>query len=272
MAFKVNQRLDSWVNEQLAQGRFGFALDSLREALPAQTEIARKFALKRLSDKGEILSIYKGYYIILPPQYAEKGVLPPPLFLDAFMKAIRRPYYVSLLNAAAYHGASHQQPQEYLITTTFPVMRPISKKGLKLNFISIKTIPEELLEKRKTESGYINISSPGLTAADLVQYEKRIGGLNRAVAVLEELQETLTPADFNALLVQHAHVTALQRLGYLLEFICHNQELSDSLYKNMQSCNLEFFRIPLKTSAPVKGFSSENRWKVIVNTTIELEE
>ncbi len=272
MTLKTQYRLDTWVDEQLALGKFGFALDTLREALPAQTEIARKFALKRLSDKGEILSIYKGYYIILPPQYAAKGILPPPLFLDAFMKAIRRPYYVSLLNAAAYHGASHQQPQVYFVTTTFPAMRPISKKGLKLNFISIKNIPAQLLEKRKTESGYINISNPGLTAADLVQYEKRIGGLKRSAAVLSELIEIISPADFNAELLQHAHVTTLQRLGYLLEYVCSNQALSDSLFENMNSCNLDFFRIPLKAAAPVKGFSSENRWKVIVNTNIELEE
>ena len=33
-----------------------------------------------------------------------------------------------------------------------------------------------------------------------------------------------------------------------------------------------FFRIPLKSSVDVKGFNAENRWKVIVNTKIEIDE
>ncbi len=68
--------------------------------------------------------------------------------------------------------------------TSFPAMRPTQKKGLKINYISIDEIPEILIEKRKTEAAYVNISSPILTAADLVHFEKRIGGLNRAATIL----------------------------------------------------------------------------------------
>jgi len=32
------------------------------------------------------------------------------------------------------------------------------------------------------------------------------------------------------------------------------------------------FRIPLKAAARDKGFPSDEKWKVIINTTIELEE
>jgi predicted transcriptional regulator of viral defense system len=120
----ANQRLESWVEEQLAWGRYGFALDDLRTKLPAQTDTALKFALKRLADKGKILSIHKGYYLIIPPQYAAKGILPPSMFLDAFMQHLKRPYYMALLNAAAFHGASHQQPQEFFVITRFPTLRP----------------------------------------------------------------------------------------------------------------------------------------------------
>lgn len=140
----------------------------LLNLLPAYTEIALKRALSRLSGKGKIISVYKGYYLILPPQYALKGILPPSLFLDAFFQFLERPYYVSLLSAAAYHGASHQQPQEYYIMTNFPAMRATQKKGLKINYISIDKISEKLLEKRKTEAGYLSISNPLLTAIDLV--------------------------------------------------------------------------------------------------------
>jgi predicted transcriptional regulator of viral defense system len=268
---KTNLSLEKWVEQQLSLGRYGFALSILRKNFGEQTEIAIKSALKRLADKSKILSVYKGYYLILPPQYASKGILPPALFLDAFMKFLARPYYVALLNAAAYHGSSHQQPQEYFVVTNFPVLRATHKKGLKINYISIKHIPEKLLAQRKTEAGYLNISNPALTATDLIQFEKRIGGLNRAITVLNELAEVLQPADFNTELLDYAPVTALQRLGYLLD-ACYKTELADALYDAMEKHPLNCFRIPLKASGATKGFSSENRWKVIVNAEIEIDE
>ncbi|NUO00413.1 MAG: hypothetical protein HUU01_07320 [Saprospiraceae bacterium] len=269
---KANLSLEKWVEHQLSQGKYGFALSVLRIFFDEQTEIALKFALKRLADKGKIVSVYKGYYLILPPQYASKGILPPSLFLDTLMKFLERPYYVALLNAAAYHGASHQQPQEYFVMTTFPVLRATCKKGIKINYVSVKHIPEKLLEQRKTEAGYLNISNAALTSTDLIQFEKRIGGLNRATTVLNELAEVLQPTDFNAELLEYAPATALQRLGYLLEFACGKSELADGLYDAMGKHPINFFRIPLKASGKTKGFSSENRWKVIVNTEIEIDE
>lgn len=267
-----NRNLEGWVEEQLSLGRYGFSLNSLRESFDKHSETAIKFALKRLTDKGKIISIYKGYYLIIPPQYSGKGILPPALFVDPFMKFLERPYYAALLNAAAYHGASHQQPQEYFVMTTFPVLRPTEKRGLKLNYVSVKIIPKQLLEQKKTESGYLNVSNPALTATDLVQFEKRIGGLNRAATVLNELTEGLNPADFNTTLLEHVPVTALQRLGYLLEFCCFNTELADALFIAMEKKSLKFYRIPLKASGSVKGFSSANRWSVIENTKIEIDE
>jgi len=269
---KSNISLGKWVEEQLSQGRYAFALATLRKHFAQQTETAIKHALIRLAHKGKVISVHKGYYLIIPPQYAIKGILPPAVFLDALMRFLGRPYYIGLLNAAAYHGASHQQPQEYFVMTNFPVLRPTLKKGLKINYTSIKQIPESLLEQRKTETGYVNVSSPALTATDLVQFEKRIGGLNRAATVLNELAEALRPADFDKPLFDHAPVTALQRLGYLLEFACNQPDLADALYAAMEKHDLPLFRIPLKASGAVKGFSSENRWKVIVNVEIEIDE
>lgn len=156
--------------------------------------------------------------------------------------------------------------------TDFPVLRPTQKKGLKINYISIKEFPQSLIEKRKTEAGYLNISNAVLTAGDLIQFEKRVGGLNRAATVLNELVEVIKPHDFTSVVLQHVHVTALQRLGYLLENACYNTELADALFEAMKREKLRLFRIPLKAANATKGFSSYNRWKVIVNTEIEIDE
>lgn len=271
MAEQNEISINQWLDKLLARGAYGFSKDALQNEIPNYSDIAIKRALSRLSTKGKIISLYKGYYLFITPQYASKGILPPQLYLDAFMKYLQRPYYMALLNAAAFHGASHQQPQEYFVMTDFPVLRPTHKKGLKVNYISIKEIPEPLIEKRKTEAGYLNVSNGALTACDLVQFEKRVGGLNRAATVLNELVEAIKPTDFTFTLLQHVHVTTLQRLGYLLENVCYTIELAEALLEAMKREELSLFRIPLKASKETKGFSSDNRWKVIVNTEIEID-
>lgn len=266
---RQHKNAEDWVNQQLAKGKYAFALHQFRADFPEQSDTANKFALKRLVDKEQIISIHKGYYLIIPPQYRSKGILPPTLFLDAFMKELDRPYYLALLNAASYYGASHQQPQEFFVVTGFPVLRPMQKKGLKMNYISKNEIPESLLDTRKTEAGYLKISNPALTATDLIQYSKRVGGINRVATVLAELSESIQPNAFNDALLQHVPVTALQRLGYLLDKVLDNPSLANALYYALQKNESPLFRIPLKASAPAKGFIADERWKVIVNTEID---
>ncbi len=260
---------EDWVNHLLAKGKFAFALHQFRADFPEQSDIAHKFALKRLVDKEQIISIHKGYYLIIPPQYRSKGILPPALFLNAFMQELDRPYYLALLSAASLHGAGHQQPQEFFVVTGFPVMRPMKKKGLKLNYISKKEIPAALLDTRKTEARYLKISNPALTATDLIQYAKRVGGINRVATVLAELADSIQTSSFDNHLLQHVPVTALQRLGYLLDKVLDNQPLTNALYMALQNHNAPLFRTPLKASAPDKGFVTDEKWKVILNIEIE---
>ena len=179
---------------------------------------------------------------------------------------------MGLLSAASLHGASHQQPQEFFVVTCLPALRATQKRGIRINYITKTSVPEKLCESRKTESGYIRISNPVLTATDLVQFEKRVGGMNRVATVLGELTESIKPEDFKPNLLDHAPVTALQRLGYILDNVFHNQSLADALYKLLQTNKAQFLRIPLKTSSKRKGFPSDSKWKVIVNTKLQADE
>lgn len=263
--------ISDWVEHLAARGRHSFSLKEVKDAFRDDTEAAIKLKLTRLVGKGKIISILKRYYLIITPQYASRGILPPSLFIDGLMKFLERPYYVGLLNAASFHGAAHQQPQEYFVFTDFPSLRPTSKKGIRINYISKKEIPATFLEKRKTETGFINISNPALTAMDLVQFDKRIGGLDRAATVLNELAESINPEQITESFLQAVPVAATQRLGFLLDVIL-KQDIGKHLYEVSQKAGLDFFRIPLKTSTIKKGFPSDERWKVIVNTEIEIDE
>ncbi len=264
--------LSSWIDKIQSQGRIAFSLETLQEELKGHTKISLKRALSRLSQKKQILSIHKGYYLIIPAQYRSKGILPATLFLDGLMSYLKRPYYVGLLNAATFHGASHQQPQAFFVVTTSPALRPTLKKGLKINYISKTQIPKNLIALRKTETGYLKISNPILTATDLIHFEKRVGGMNRVATVLNELIETIQIKDFVEALIPNIPVSAFQRLGYLMERIFENQILADALFDFLEKNSIKFFRIPLKASPPVKGFALDERWKIIINTQIEIDE
>lgn len=234
-------------------------------------EEALRQRLTRTVAKGKIVSIYKGYYLIITPQYSARGILPPVLFIDGLMHYIRRPYYVSLLNAASFFGAAHQQPQEFFVCIGLPALRPTIRKKLKINYISKTDIIQDFLETRKTETGAVLISNPALTAVDLVHFDQRIGGLNRAATVLVELAEAIQPEQITGAFLKTLPVSAIQRLGFILEVILQ-QDIARHLYEVCQQESLEFFRVPLKKSGTKKGFQSNERWKVIINTKIESDQ
>lgn len=270
-SLNIHLSIADWVENLAARGRHSFSLNEVRKAFTKDTEAAIKLKLTRLSGKGKIISIHKGYYLIITPQYASRGILPPSLFIDGLMKYLERPYYAGLLNAASFYGAAHQQPQQYFVFTDFPVLRPMNKKKIRVNYISKKVITEKHLEKKKTETGFINVSNPALTAIDLVQFDKRIGGLDRVATVLNELAEAIKPEQITRDLLEEAQATAIQRLGFLLEVIL-KKDIGKHLYEECQKAKLDFFRVPLRTSATEKGFSSDERWKIIANTEIEIDE
>lgn len=96
--------------------------------------------------------------------------------------------------------------------------------------------------------------------------------MNRAATVINELAEILKPEMFTPSLFNESSTHSIQRLGYLLEYKLGQQELADALLMKVREANLSFFRVPLKADLPVKGFFSEEKWKVIANTEIEIDE
>ncbi|MFT4154504.1 type IV toxin-antitoxin system AbiEi family antitoxin domain-containing protein, partial [Parafilimonas sp.] len=163
--------------------------------------------------------------------------------------------------------------QEYFVVTEYPVLRPTNKKGIKINYISTRQLPPAtLIEKKKTETGYINVSNPVLTAIDLVNYEKRIGGLSRAVTVINELLENIKRKDITQELVAYTNTTSLQRFGFILEEILNEQGLAGKLYSLCKKSGVKFYSILLKASGGKNNEPVNDKWKIMINTDIELDD
>jgi predicted transcriptional regulator of viral defense system len=269
---KEHSKISSWVDHQLSRGKYSFSLAYLHEEMPNKSPSSIKLALKRLVDKNKIISVYRGFYIIIPPSYSNMGFLPPSMFIDDLMNYLRRPYYISLLSAAALHGAAHQQPQTYFVCTTLPSMRNTNKKGLQIKYVSKREFPESHIIQKKTESGYVNVSDTILTCLDLINYHKSIGGLNRAATVINELSEEIKEDDIAIDILNLAPLANIQRLGYLWEYECGQVALSDALFKIVSELRRLLKSYKLNPAVDLQKHNINNRWKINVNTEIEIDE
>ncbi len=263
--------IKDWIKDLQKQGRITFSRKEAGNRFPALTEPAIRNALNRLATKGDIVSVWKGFYVIVPLKYASRNIVPPVLYIDDLMKYLKRPYYVGLLNAASFYGAAHQQPQDFFVLSTPPALRDTIKKGIRINFVSRKEIPS-LLQSFKTETGYVQVSSPELTAADLITYQKEVGGLNRASTILNELSESLNVDSLDKIFFENVSISTIQRLGFLLELVLGQSDLADKLFAKAKENGCTFQKIPLKTGNKTEGYEVDSKWKIIINEEIEIDE
>ncbi|KAA0243009.1 MAG: hypothetical protein EDM75_15985 [Chlorobiota bacterium] len=263
-------RIRDWTESLLAGGRYTFILDEAKKSFPDVSEDSLRASLLRLSAKGKVQSVFRGFYIIIPPQYSKMGVLPPQLFLDQLMKYLERQYYIGLLNAAQYYGSAHQSPQETFVFTEFPSMRDTQTAGIRIKYVSRALPSDKYIRQIKSEAGYLRISSPALTIIDLVQYQHRAGGINRIATVMAGMAEDDQLDVPDEGLIKATKTSVLQRLGVILDSLGLNHE-SGLLYERLAIRHPRIQRIALNPSKPKEGFHVDLKWNVIINTTIEPE-
>lgn len=246
------------------KGRYAFTLDELRSKFSI-SENAINQSLFRLKAKGQIAQVRQGFFVVIPPEYASSGILPLYFFIDQMMKWLGKPYYIGLLSAAALHGSSHQQPMESFIITRPPALRKISTGKIAINFLVKNTWDDSDIIQKKTEAGYINVSSPELTALDLLLFNNWMV-INRATAVISELADEMKPSVLLQTARRFTVTAAIQRLGYLLDNELGNEKLASVVEKALTDRKIH--PVPLSISNERKGEVSQ-RWKVIKNMEVE---
>lgn len=266
-----NYKIRDWVEDLPKKGLITFSIEEVYTLFPSISKRGIANALLRLVTKGKILSVWKGFYIIIPIEYARKGVVPPVVYINQLMEYLKRQYYIGLLDAAAFYAAAHQRPQVFTVITGLPSVRASDKKGMKVKFIIKKNIPASLLVQKKTKSGYVLISNPELTALDLILYEKEIGGINRAATVLNELAEELNFGDINVSVFENIPTPVIQRLGYLLDELEYTK-LADDLLHKAKEAGISFRKVALKAGKDSEDCDYNAKWKISINEEIEIDE
>jgi predicted transcriptional regulator of viral defense system len=204
------------VDHLIAHGRSVITLGEFAEITELSLASAAD-AAKRLRQSGRLFSPTRGLYVMIPPQYRKWGVVPAADFIDPFMHAVSRGYYVSLLSAAELHGAAHQRPQVFQVMVDRPLAdRDFGRVHLRFHTQSrLKHLP---VQRFNSATGQFLVSTPGITALDLASRPSAAGGLGNVATVLAELVEA-TDLGAQTLLkcVEWYPMASLRRLGWLLD-------------------------------------------------------
>lgn len=95
-----DKRVADLIDDYQRQGLYGFERAKL-ETSQASSSAAVGKALARLAEKGRVKRLRKGFYAIVPIEYAAQGLPPSDWYLDALMRSLKLPYYIGLLSATA---------------------------------------------------------------------------------------------------------------------------------------------------------------------------
>lgn len=253
------------ISDLAGKGRYCFSAKDAA-AFSKSSDVAVRAALRRLRQKGEIAMPYRGFYVILPPEYRDQGCLPAGHFIPSLMEHLGEKYYAGLLSAAEYHGAAHHRPQVFQVVVSRN-RPPISCGKVRVEFIARKNAGAIPTSDFKTPRGYLKVSTPAATAFDLVGYPHHSGGLDNVATVLAELAEKIDGKEL-ARIAGLSPIAWAQRLGYILDLVGAGEKAVD-LAKYI--ARKKPVPIPLMPSKPFVGINQTKPWRIMVNTEVEAE-
>ena len=274
MITKSRPRLSTYLTDQMASGRIVFTRDqALREL-----GLGRRAFLdsaERLQRKGQLASPRQGFYVIVPPQFSSWGGPPPSWYIDDLMRYEGRPYYVALLKAAELHGIAHQAVMAFQVITDkrLPDIR-LGRSRISFHFRkSMRDVSASILT-RKTDTGTLNLSSPELTALDLVRYPRAAGGIDNIATVLMGLSGALD-AEKLASLSGVFERAAIQRLGFLLEYLGY-ENLAGPLRNTLCGRTLTWVELDSQETKSMDFASAtverNKHWRVTVRRFPEIDD
>lgn len=223
--------------------------------------------ITRLEKKGVIATPYRGFHVIVPPEFQRLGCLPPDQFIPDLMVYLKRDYYVGLLSAAQYYGASHQQAQIFQVIVD-KNRNKINCGSVRVEFIARKNLVEMPIKKFNTPKGYLHVSTPEVTALDLVNYPMYAGGLSNVVTILEELGEQIQIEALENLVTKIHTTPQLQRLGFMLE-MAQFDDLASIVDKALKQRTFRTVALVSKVTSQDDKLLVNKRWKIIQNEIIE---
>lgn len=261
----AGQSVSDYVDSLQREGRYGFDGNDLPAVLSSSPSAVTK-ALQRLARKNRVRKVRKGFHIIIPVEFSSKGTIPPDWFIDDLMRHLGCAYYIGLQSAAAYHGAAHQQIQEFQVVTAAQIP-PIRLPQLTIRFFRKLDFHSAKIQMVKGHGAMLPVSTPEATALDLVRYANRIGGADAVITILQELVESMDPLRIPDIVTVKAERASLQRLGWFLDRVGASG-LADTLHSVLTAIK-PLSRAKLDPSGAWESSRGKNRWSIVENTRPE---
>lgn len=275
-----------WIQSLEEKGIYSFSMQELKEVFPLLKEKTILNTLGTLKKQGKLLPLWNGIYSIVRfvdignatdnKAIREEGK--PYFYIETLMQHLKREYYVALLSAVEVYLSPKEalQANEITVITSLPPLRDSFRGQGKIRYFVKKDIKNlrEIGVKRKTlpfsiEERTLRVASLELTAVDLLLYEKEIGGIQKAVEVIQRIKKHLSWQELPKEVIFSTPVSIFQRLGYVLSFI-KEEELAERLKERVLSTGKKFRRTLLKTDVPEKGGEPFCPiWKIVVNISLQ---
>lgn len=259
-----NIKLEDYIHELRSKGKFTVNFQELKTKFTDRSTEALRQAVFRMKSNHSLAHLRREFYLVIPPEYSANAGLPLYLFIDDLMKFLEREYYVGLFSAAALHGASHQSSMINEVIVNKTPLRPIVNDNINIKFHVKKEIQFEHIIKMKSDSGYFSVSSPELTALDLIFYSKE-WGVERTLSVLSELKENIKPSVLYNCALNYDPVS-VKKLGFLMDEYFNDDKLSVKLH-SVYSKNKSTGYTYLSSSAEKEG-EKIKKWEIIKNINL----
>ncbi|MHB0790168.1 type IV toxin-antitoxin system AbiEi family antitoxin domain-containing protein [Bradyrhizobium sp. 5.13L] len=267
--------LSKYLTTLQSEGRTSFTRDEAIKALKTTPATFLK-ASARLQKQHMLFNPRQGFYVVVPPQFLNWEAPPPAWYIDAMMRHEHRSYYVGLLKAAELHGATHHAVMEFQVITDKQLPRiRAGRSWISFHFRKDLNEVSDGIVERKTDTGTMKLSSPELTALDLLRYIHVAGGVDAAATVLADLGGKLNGAKL-ATMSAHFDRACGQRLGYLLDRLGHG-ERAEALHEHLSAAEA----LPWVALEPPKRKESvspslpverNERWRVSIQRHPEIDE
>ena len=275
-----------WIQSLEEKGIYSFSMQELKEVFPLLKEKTILNTLGTLKKQGKLLPLWNGIYSIVrfvdignaTDNRAIREEGKPYFYIETLMQHLKREYYVALLSAVEVYLSPKEalQANEITVITSLPPLRDSFRGQGKIRYFVKKDIKNlrEIGVKRKTlpfsiKERTLRVASLELTAVDLLLYEKEIGGIQKAVEVIQRIKKHLSWQELPTEVILSTPVSIFQRLGYVLSFI-KEEELAEGLKERVLSTGKKFRRTLLKTDVPEKGGEPFCPiWKIVVNIPLQ---
>lgn len=261
-----------YLEELRSNGRRHFTSEEIRSELKLSDSAARS-GLYRLKRDNKVISPVNGLYVIVPPEHQPYGSIPAEELVPIMMPHLKADYYVELLSAGLFFGATHQKPACFQVITNKRV-----KHSIEFGDVVIELIYKDSLDGLPTQdfvvsTGYLKVATPELLAIDLFKYSKRAGGISHIATVLSELAPSIDENQLIALAQRLGEICQIQRLGFMLDKIdvLEDEEKKEQIIQKLAEY-LENSDRPYVALVPYisrTGHPKCERWKIIENTDFE---